>query len=234
MRAYKGFLRRKDGTLWCRDFQYVSGQTYKFDGVPALCRQGFHACHERWQCWRFYPNNGDNVYYEVECGGIIVESKEGDGKLVCTEITLIREIPAPEVKYECCFYFRDGFAWVRLNDKYNFINTEGKLISEQWWDSCVNFVSGVAMVGLNGKWNHINTEGKLISEQWWDYLGYFFNDFAVVELDGKWNYIGTDGKLLSDKWFESASSFYSRFARVKLHGKLYKINKKGELKEFFA
>ena len=35
--------------------------------------------------------------------------------------------------------FSDGLAWVQLNNKYNFINTNGKLISNQWFDDIYNF-----------------------------------------------------------------------------------------------
>lgn len=197
MKAYKGFKKHEDGTLWCRDFQYEVGKTYKFDGKPILCEQGFHACHEPWQCWVHYPNNGRNVYYEVECGGKIVESNNGDGKFVCTEITLVKEIPAPENKFDDCRYFHDGYAMVKLNDKCNFINTDGKLISEQWFDDCWHFKDGYARVMLNDKWNYINTKGKLLSEQWWDWCGDFYNGYAMVRLDGEYYTIDKNGNCHS-------------------------------------
>ena len=92
MRGYKGFNRNADGTLSCRDFTYKVGKTYKYDGKIELCKSGFHACHELHQTWKFYPNNGNNVFCEVECGGDIIESEEGDGKVVCSEITILREV----------------------------------------------------------------------------------------------------------------------------------------------
>lgn len=161
MKAYKGFKKLEDGTLWCRDFQYEVGKTYKFKGTPILCEQGFHACHEPWQCWKFYPNNGYNVYFEVECGGDIVESNNGDGKFVCTEITLVREIPAPENKFDYCRYFHNGYAIVILNGKYNYINTKGKYLSEQWFDECWMSQDGYVIVLLNDKQYKIDKNGKI-------------------------------------------------------------------------
>ena len=196
MKAYKGFNRHEDGTLWCRGFQYEVGKTYTFDGEPILCKQGFHACHNPWQCWWFYPNNGENVYYEVECGGTIVESNYGDGKFVCTEIKLIKEIAAPKDKFDDCWDFYNGCARVLLNDKYNHINTNGKLISEQWFDNCWVFHNGCAIVKLNSKYNYINTDGKLISEQWFDDCWDFYNGYAKVKLDGKFYEIDKTGKII--------------------------------------
>lgn len=164
MKAYKGFKRHEDGTLWCLDFQYKVGKTYTFDGEPILCLRGFHACHELHQCWAFYPNNGKKVYYEVECGGTIIESVKGDGKFVCTEITLVKEIPAPENKFDWCGYFSDGYATVLQGEKCNYISTEGKYLSEQWWDYCDSFQDGYASVWSKGNWYKIDTNGKIIEQ----------------------------------------------------------------------
>lgn len=196
MKAYKGFHRHEDGTLWCRDFQYEVGKTYKFKGTPILCVQGFHACHEPWQCWAFYPNNGENVYYEVECGGTIIESKKVDGKFVCTEITLVKEIPSPENKFEWCGIFSDDYAMVALSDTYNFIDTKGKLLFKQWFDDCWNFQDDYSMVKLNGKWNYIDTKGKYLSEQWFDDGWNFKDGYAEVFLKGKWYRIDKNGKII--------------------------------------
>jgi len=229
MKAYKGFRKLEDGRLMCRYFQYEVGKTYTFDGKPVICEQGFHACHEPWQCWPFYPNNGENVYYEVECGGKIVESNDGDGKFVCTEITLVREIPEPENKVDDCWYFRDGYAMVELKGKWNFIDTDGRLLSEQWWDDCGCFSDGYAKVELNGKFNYINTEGKYLSEQWWDDCWNFSNGYASVKLDGKWNFIDTKGKYLSEQWWDWCGDFRNGYAVVKLDGKWNCINTEGSL-----
>lgn len=237
MKAYKGFKKHEDGTLWCRGFQYEVGKTYKFDGKPILCALGFHACHEPWQCWVFYPNNGKNVYYEVECGGKLVESNNGDGKFVCTEITLVKEIPAPEDKFDWCYFFHDGYAIVGVNDKYNFIDTKGKYVSEEWFDDCYSFRDGYAkvclndkynyindgsaIVKLNGKWNYIDTDGKPLSEQWFDCCWNFQDGYAKVCLNGRYNYINTDGKYLFEQWWDYCSNPKDGYVRVDLKGKWY-------------
>ena len=230
MKAYKGFERHDDGTLWCQDFQYDVGKTYKHEGKIELCVTGFHACHELHQVWQFYPNNGTNVFYEVECGGEIIESEENDGKFVCSEITLVREIDMSDVEkfgYACLFH--EGFAVVILNEKYNFINTSGKLLSELWYNDAWGFREGFAPVKLNGKFNFIDTEGKLLSEQWYDWVDDFREGFALVELNEKYNHIDTKGNLLSEQWYDSAGPFYGGFAQVVFNGKCNFINKEGKL-----
>ena len=197
MIAYKGFNRHDDGTLWCQDFQYEVGKTYKHKGEIILCESGFHACHELHQVWQFYPNNGTNVFYEVECGGEIIESEDNDCKFVCSEIRLVKEIDMTDVaKFDFADNFYKGFARVKLNGKWNFINTEGKLLSEQWYDGACSFSGGFAAVKLNGKYNFIDTEGNLLSEQWYDSIFDFYEGFAAVKLDSNWYGIDTEGKIV--------------------------------------
>jgi len=230
MKAYKGFNRNDDGTLSCLGFVYEPGKTYRHEGEIEICESGFHACHELWQTWPFYPNNGKTVYYEVEFGGDIIESDNNTGKFVCSEIKLVREIGMTDVaRFDFAWGFSDGFAVVKLDGKWNLINTEGKLLSNQWFECVGDFNEGFAVVVLDGKYNFINTEGDILFEQWFDDAGSFSEGFAAVKLDGKWNYINTEGELLSGKWFDDAWKFSKGFARVILDGKWLKINTKGEI-----
>ena len=138
----------------------------------------------------------------------------------------------PEKLFDNCGKFFDGIAKVAINDKYNFINQDGKLLwdysIDQWFDTCDFFKYGFARVKLNGKWNLINQEGKIISDQWFDDCCNFKNGFAKVAINGKWNFINQDGKLLWDypveQWFDTCGYFKDGFARVKLNGKWNFIN----------
>ena len=232
MKAYKGFNRHDDGTLWCQDLQYEPGKTYKHEGKVKLCKSGFHACHELWQVLPYYPNNGKTVYYEVECGGEIIESDDDDGKFVCSEIRLVKEIDMTDVaKFDFACDFHEGFALVGLNGKMNFIDTEGKLLSEQWYDGEGHFSEGFAAVKLNSKWNHIDTSGKLLSERWYDDTWNFHEGFALVGLDDKWNFIDKEGKLISEQWYDDALDFSKGFAVVKLDSNWYGMDTEGKIVE---
>ena len=196
MKAYKGFIKNADGTLNCRDFTYKVGETYKHNGEIKLCESGFHACHELHQTWPFYPNNGKNVFCEVECGGDIIESEEGDGKFVCSEITILREVDMSGVEvFDDVWGFQEGYARVLKGGKYNHIGTDGKVLSEEWWDNSWGFSEGYAMVWNGGKCNHIGTDGKLLSTEWWDNSWGFSEGYAVVWKGGKEYKIDTNGNV---------------------------------------
>ena len=131
--------------------------------------------------------------------------------------------------------FDEGFAIVKLNGKYSFINTNGELIGNGnlWFDNVGDFIEGFARVKLNGKDSFINTNGELIGNGnlWFDFVGCFDEGFAWVELNGKTSFINTKGELIGDGnlWFNYVSDFDEGFAAVKLNRKWSFINTKGEL-----
>ena len=229
MKAFKGFYVNESGQLVCQDMVYEPGKTYKYEGRIELCARGYHACENFMDVLNYYHyEKGKIKYYEVECNGGIIKSAYGS-KFVCSEITLLEELHGwwEEYDYVCEFY--KGFARVVLNGKYNHINTDGKLLSNQWFDYVGCFNKGYALVELNDKWNFINKEGKLLSNQWFDGIWDFGEWFARVELNGKWNYTNKEGKLLSDQWFDCAGNFHEGFARILLNGKYNYINQEGKL-----
>ena len=132
----------------------------------------------------------------------------------------------PEDVFDYIGDFSEGFAKVNLNDKWNFINQEGKLVSNQWFEGAGNFSEGFGAVALNDKWNFINQEGKLVSNQWFYMVCRFSREgFAKVNLKDKgWNFINQKGKLLSNQWFEGVYPFREGFARVVSNKKWNFIN----------
>ena len=133
------------------------------------------------------------------------------------------------LKFDWVGDFKDGFATVALNDKYNFINTKGQLLSQQWFDCVWYFKEGFDRVKLNGKYNFINTEGQLLSQQWFDSVRNFKEGFASVYLNDEYNFIDTEGHLLSQQWFDMAWDFNDGFATVALNGMWYILDIEGNL-----
>lgn len=135
----------------------------------------------------------------------------------------------PRAIFDSADIFREGFARVRLNGKCNYINQEGKFLSNQWFDYADIFTEGFAVVRLNNKWNFINKEGSLLSDQWFEFAYNFSEGFGEVQLNGKCNFINKEGKLLSNQWFDYVGIFKEGFAWVGLNNKLNFINQEGRL-----
>ena len=126
--------------------------------------------------------------------------------------------------------FENDFAIVSLNDKFNFVDTNCKLLSKRWFDEIENFDrNGFAQVMLNNKLNLIDVNGKLVYQQWFDWIDNFNEDgFAIVRLNDKWNFIDINGKLVSQQWFDWIDNFNEDgFAKVKLNDKWSLIDTNG-------
>lgn len=99
--------------------------------------------------------------------------------------------------------YYDGFARVEYYGKYNFIDYDGVILSEQWFDSAWNFYGGFAKIYLNEKWNFINKKGEYLSEQWFDWVYIFCNGLTNVKLNGKYNVLkfGSEPVYIFDDWY---------------------------------
>ena len=135
----------------------------------------------------------------------------------------------PRNVFDSCDDFKEGFAVVGLQGKWNFLKTDGKLLSDTWFDFCYDFENGFSIILLNKKVNFIDTNGNILSDTWFNECYHFKNGLAIVGLNGKNNFLTTDGKILSDTWFDVCSYFYEGFACVRLNDKGNYINTDGKL-----
>ena len=78
---------------------------------------------------------------------------------------------------------------------WNFIKTDGQLLSKYWFDDIKNFQKGFARVRIYNLYNFIGENGLFLSKQWFDAAGDFNGDFAIVKLDGKDYTLDTKGNL---------------------------------------
>ena len=89
--------------------------------------------------------------------------------------------------------FNEGFAAVKKDGKYGYINTKGEQIVECKFDSAWSFNKGFVAVQKDGKFGYINTKGEQIVECKFDNTMGFKEGFASVKKDRKWGYINTKG-----------------------------------------
>ena len=122
----------------------------------------------------------------------------------------------------------------RLSDgKCNYIDANGKLLSDKWFEWIGDFYDGFALVGReNHEYNYIDKGGKIVSEEWFKWLDFFHDGFARVQrFDDTMNFIGEDGKILSEEWFRYADYFDNDGLAVvqRTNGEQCKIDKNGKI-----
>ena len=122
-----------------------------------------------------------------------------------------------------------------IDDKYNLIDANGKLLLDEWYDFVSDFYGEVAVIVRgDGDFNLINKQGKLLSKQWFEFVDDFKAGLARVKrsTDKLWNLIGEDGKIISDEWFRYVDDFRNGLARVeRTNGEWAKIDTNGKISE---
>ena len=68
--------------------------------------------------------------------------------------------------YEDAFDFCCGFARVKKDGKWLFINKDGVPINDEKYDRAWDFYNGFALVKKDGKYGYINSEGVLVNNEW--------------------------------------------------------------------
>ena len=59
-------------------------------------------------------------------------------------------------KYDEADFFSEGFAGVKLNGKWGFVDKSGKVVVPIKYEDGRSFSEGLAAVKLNGKWGFIS------------------------------------------------------------------------------
>ena len=120
--------------------------------------------------------------------------------------------------------FKDGYAMVTTKEidsygefQYNFINSEGSLVSPVWFDGdrylCANYSengqSAYMQVRKDSKYNLLTSEKQLVFKKWYDSIGGEDGRWLIKENsrgEYKYNFIDVDETLLMKEWFKDVES----------------------------
>ena len=217
--AYKGM----NSDMSCRDFYYEIGKTYKIDKAE-LCHCGFHACLNPRDVLYYYSQDERSRYFKVKLSGEIAKCDEPYTKVAATEITILEEITDTfddvikttewwkNDNVLDLLYWSDGLARVqRRNDEWNFIDTKGNILLDEWFKWVEFFHEGFAIVQrTNGEYNFIDKDGKFLSEQWFNW-GDNFNDGVTRVLRGYGKFIKIDK---TGKFIKNCSRIWEKLLKI--------------------
>jgi len=91
--------------------------------------------------------------------------------------------------------FHNDHAIVKKDGKVNFVDSEGHLVSREWFDACNDFEDGLAVVSRDGKRNFLKTNGELLLQTWVNRAGDFIAGRAPVIINGERHEVDRDGNL---------------------------------------
>jgi hypothetical protein len=85
------------------------------------------------------------------------------------------------------FAENDGYAAVKTNGKWGFVDKSGNMVIQSEYDNARSFSNGFAAVKVNGKWGFIDEDGNMVIEPQFEDAKYFTSKGTVfVKENGAW------------------------------------------------
>ncbi len=111
--GYKVF--KKDFTCLNYDFKGV-GTIHTFEGVPVLCKSGFHFCTNLEDCFNYYAIDSDMIVCEVQATNY-TDAEPDCSKHACQSLTIVRQLTLEEVKSHISTS-KNAYTWAKnIGDK---------------------------------------------------------------------------------------------------------------------
>ena len=134
-----------------------------------------------------------------------------------TDIKLGKWVTEPVAYFRSIGPFKDGLAKVSkgpggFDDKWGYINTDGKIVVPLKYEEAKDFSNGRALVTINNKNGFIDTKGKLIVPLKWNYASSFSEGLAIVGNFDFYCAIDTTGKIVVPLKFKHLYDFHEGIA----------------------
>jgi hypothetical protein len=133
-----------------------------------------------------------------------------------------------KLNYDAVHVLSEGFARVKLNDRYGFIDETGAEVIPSIYDDAEDFSEGLARVqlsseyeslddgyvfdhtglvciGLNGKYGFIDKTGAEVIPLTYDNVMWFQEGLIRVQLNGEWRFINKTGKEVTLESYEKVN-----------------------------
>lgn len=175
------------------------------------------------------------------------EFTEGFLKILESQTFLFNKNGSEDVNvnvYERVGKLQDGFAWVRRNGKFGFVDKNGLLVIDCIYDRVNPFQEELAWVKLNNKWGTINKAGEIIfnfifqdylgADVYEDYYrnGYVFQDgISIVLLQNKFGVLNRNGEIINPCIYDNIKKRNDGFIEVEIKTENWKPNIEGYIEK---
>lgn len=125
------------------------------------------------------------------------------------------QAPVDDMLYDEAGPFVNGFAIVLKNNKFSFVDADGRLIAPIEFDGIRNFCNQLAAVQKNGKWGFINTAGSISIPVKYS-VAFDFTQPAVTPVleNKKWYLLNNKGQVMAQPDISVCYGFKNGIAKV--------------------
>ncbi|MDA0193833.1 MAG: WG repeat-containing protein [Bacteroidetes bacterium] len=126
--------------------------------------------------------------------------------------------------------FSEDFLVIKKDDRYGFIDLNGKLRIANRYDDVQTFNDGQAAVKILGNWGFIDRLERLSIQPRYDRIGVFINQVAIVKEDGNFGLINRDDEDLIDIVYDSIWTLSSGSYMIKQNGQYGLVSSNGTMR----
>jgi hypothetical protein len=133
-------------------------------------------------------------------------------------------------QFRNAFNFKNGFAQVKIDDKWGVINKKGEWVIPAEFESMYPFINGIACAKKNGKWGNIDKNGSTVLDFKFDQLANFVKEdgVTIAAIGDLYGLIDKSGNFVVEPQFISSITNLSLLSeRTRLIGLVDKHGKVG-------
>lgn len=131
---------------------------------------------------------------------------------------------------------------VLLNNMYNVMDLNGRVLLDKWYDYIADFSEGFAVVMKNQEnggdvYNYVSENGTFLSEEWFLYAKDFSNDRGIVTMvNKKMNFIDRDGDFVFENGVDGLTDINNGYSIITHNGKRNLVDTNGQVlsKKWFS
>ena len=147
--AYKAF----NSNFSCRDFQYKVGNEYHITGDLKICKNGFHACQNSIDTFKYYPMENSRFAIVKLWGEVLY----GDNKMCASDIEIVEELSLKDI-VERYAVSKVDFLEHKNCTRFELNKSENELCNKGFGNYIISTHSYKRIVS-KGPYNHIVTTG---------------------------------------------------------------------------
>jgi hypothetical protein len=130
---------------------------------------------------------------------LTVEKDDKKGLMSLQGKTILK----PSQLYQELHVMREERAGVKINNKYGFIDRNGKLRIANRYEGIGSFSENMVAIRIRGKWGFIDKAEELRVQPIYEEVQDFRKGTAPVKMDGKWGFVNKTGRETVKPQYES-------------------------------
>ena len=125
--------------------------------------------------------------------------------------------------------FNDGYAWVKIDNKWGYIDKTGKIFASKNFDQIHSYSSGFFKIEKNGLFGFVDINGKFVIECKYQDANDFYNGLALVKNNNKIGYVNSKGLEVVPCIYDSGEDATSSLIEVSKGKEKILINNIGKV-----